>query len=330
MANDLDTYLKELQAVLTDAGADPALVQDALFDAEEHLRAEIAERYGSQPSSVEEYQTRFAAVLQDYGTPQEVAAAYFAPAAPATASVAADGASPSPVTDSETASPAVPVAGAAAVSSPAAAQTSVLGQIFGVVIDPAVYKALLYMLLSLGTGVAYFTIVVTGVSTSLGCSVLIIGIPLLLLVLGLVRGLSLLEGRLVEALLGTRMPRRERADLPEAGMLKRIGFWIKDSRTWASMAYMLLMLPLGIAYFTIVVTGLAVGLGMVFSPIGIWLDDHVFTWQGVDNTFHMPLWASPMLVVGGVIVLVLWLHLIRWIGRGHAAFAKHMLVRLSQ
>ena len=38
----------------------------------------------------------------------------------------------------------------------------------------------------------------------------------------------------------------------------------------------------------------------------------------------------PLAVIVGLLVLLVWLHLIRWIGRGHAAFAKHMLVRLSR
>ena len=65
------------------------------------------------------------------------------------------------------------------------------------------------MILSLATGIAYFTIVVTGLSTAAGLLVLVIGIPFLLLVLGVVRALALFEGRLVEVLLGTRMPRAD-------------------------------------------------------------------------------------------------------------------------
>ena len=34
-------YLEQLRAALR--GADPALIQDALYDAEEHLRAELAD-----------------------------------------------------------------------------------------------------------------------------------------------------------------------------------------------------------------------------------------------------------------------------------------------
>jgi hypothetical protein len=38
----------------------------------------------------------------------------------------------------------------------------------------------------------------------------------------------------------------------------------------------------------------------------------------------------PFVVIGGFLVLLGWFHAIRWIGRGHAAFAKAMLVRLAK
>ena len=37
----INEYLEQLRAALR--GADPALIQDALYDAEEHLRAELAD-----------------------------------------------------------------------------------------------------------------------------------------------------------------------------------------------------------------------------------------------------------------------------------------------
>lgn len=339
MAKDLDTYLKELQAAMTSAGADKALVQDALFDAEEYLRDEMAARFEGDPATVEEYRTRFAAVSEAYGTPEEVAAAYLgAPVveagavAPPAAPLGAPQAPAAPLPPAHPLPPAPPAAPAGVAAGAAAAGAARPGawrQVFGVVIDPAVYKAWFYMILSLATGIAAFTIVVTGVSVSVGCSVLIVGIPLFLLVLGIVRALSLAEGRLVEVFLGTRMPRRERAELPEAGWLKRVGYWIRDGRTWASMAYMIMMLPLGIAYFTIAVTGLALGVGLIGSPFGSWAHDNTFWWRGVEHTWTMPYWAMPLAVLAGVVVLLLWMHLIRLIGRGHAAFAKRMLVRLA-
>ena len=51
-------------------------------------------------------------------------------------------------------------------------------------------------------------ITMVGHSMSAGFAILIIGIPIFLLFLGATRGVALAEGRLVEAMLGTRMPRR--------------------------------------------------------------------------------------------------------------------------
>jgi hypothetical protein len=354
VAKDIDSYLRELQAALASAGADPALVQDALFDAEEYLRAEVAT--GSA----------FATVADSYGTPAEVAAAYLGAAPPQEAPAqAAAGAVPGAAgTPSVAPTPPTPPAppgwapappygqapgygqapyygptppgvqaGMAAATAGAGAAPSVWRQIFGVFVDPAAYKALVYMILSLATGVTYFTIVVTGVTTAGSMLVLIVGVPLFLLVLGMVRAMALFEGKLVEGLLGTRMPRRERAAPPNMNLIQRMVFWVKDGRTWASMAYMILMLPLGIVYFTVAVTGLSAGLWGIasvgwgwFGRFGGW--DYVS--EGVTYHWALPAWGIPLAMIGGVIVLVGMMHLIRAIGRLHAAFAKSMLVRLAK
>jgi hypothetical protein len=75
VAKDIETYLRELQEAMAAAGADPALVQDALFDAEEHMQAEMAVG-GVVGRGTATYEDRFAAVVEGYGSPDEVAAAY--------------------------------------------------------------------------------------------------------------------------------------------------------------------------------------------------------------------------------------------------------------
>ena len=64
----VEQYLDLLRAELQ--GADPALVQDALYDAEEHLRAELAQH----PDAAEE--TMLGRIVASYGAPGEVADAY--------------------------------------------------------------------------------------------------------------------------------------------------------------------------------------------------------------------------------------------------------------
>src|SRR6201998_3087609 len=64
----IDDYLRQLRAALE--GQDPALIQDALYDAEEYLRAEVAAHPDkSEPDVLELISTT-------YGAPEEVAAAY--------------------------------------------------------------------------------------------------------------------------------------------------------------------------------------------------------------------------------------------------------------
>ncbi|MDE2257738.1 MAG: hypothetical protein KGK05_08260, partial [Xanthomonadaceae bacterium] len=61
-------YLEQLRAAL--AGADPALIQDALYDAEEHLRGELREHRGMSEADV------LATIVGSYGAPEEVAEIY--------------------------------------------------------------------------------------------------------------------------------------------------------------------------------------------------------------------------------------------------------------
>src|SRR6202789_1403669 len=64
----IDQYLRQLREEL--AGADAALIQDALYDAEEYLRAEVAAHPDKSESDVLEL------IASTYGAPDEVASAY--------------------------------------------------------------------------------------------------------------------------------------------------------------------------------------------------------------------------------------------------------------
>jgi len=294
----IPAYLEQLRRAL--AGADPALVQDALYDAEEYLRSELGENPGKSEAEV------IASVAGSYGAPEEVADIY---------------------RDTE-----AKVQTALRPPAPAP-RRSALGRFFGVAADPRTYGALFYMLLALATGIFYFTWTVTGASLSAGLAVLIIGIPFTILFIGSTRILSLVEGRIVEVMLGERMPRRPLYSERGKPLMQRIGAMFTDPRTWSTLLYFLAMLPLGIAYFTIVVTLLSVSLAFIAAPVAvlfglgrgeIWVDQinlvpHVDWW-----------WQLPLLFVAGVALLFATLHLARGIGRLHGLFAKHLLVMSSQ
>ena len=295
----IEQYLAALRAAL--AGEDPALVQDALYDAEEYLRAEVA----ANPSRSEADTLEL--ISSTYGAPEEVAEAYL-------------------TTEKQ-----VRTALAPPVQKPA---RTALGRFFGVYGDSRTWTALFYMLLALVTGVFYFTMTVTGLSISAGSIVLIVGIPIFLLFVGFTRVLALAEGRLVEGLLGQRMPRRPLYPAKGVPILERIKQMLVDRRTWTTMFYFLLMLPLGILYFVIATVGICVSIGLVGGSVasvllaigigggGISLDDHAVYFG------PSPL-AAPFLLVGGVVLLTAVMHLVRGIGRGHGTLAKHLLVARS-
>ena len=291
-------YLQQLRDALR--GADPALIQDALYDAEEHLRAELAE----QPQRSEA--DMLAHVVGSYGAPDEVAELY---------------------RDQE-----IKIQRALRPPRPAP-RLSLAGRFFGVAADPHTYGALFYMLLALATGIFYFTWTVAGASMSAGFAVLIIGIPFVILFIGSTRILSLVEGRIVEVMLGERMPRRPLYSGRGQPWLQRIGAMFTDPRTWSTLLYFLAMLPLGIAYFAIVVTLLSVSLAFIASPILAWIGiGHGAVWiDDVQVTAQVDWWWQlPLLLAGGVVLLFGTLHLARGIGRLHGLFAKHLLVKSTQ
>ena len=302
MPTTIPEYLDQLRVAL--AGADPALIQDALYDAEEYLRSEMAENPGKSEAEV------IASVAGSYGAPEEVAEIY---------------------RDTEV------TVNKALRPPPPQRRKSLLGQFFGVIADPRAYAALFYMLLSLATGIFYFTWVVAGASMSAGLAVLIIGIPFLILFFGSVRVLSLVEGRLVEVMLGERMPRRPLyADRGKPWTSRIVDMFI-DPRTWSTMLYFLAMLPLGIAYFTLVVTLTAISLAFVAAPLAVWFFGadagiSVDGWQiltindDIVSTSLYP-WSLPLLFVCGILLMFATLHLARGIGKVHGLFAKHLLVK---
>jgi Putative sensor len=320
MSNSLQTpktipeYLELLRAALK--GKDPALVQDALYDAEEYLRAELAEHPEQDEASVLEK------VATSYGAPEEVAEIYSEREVLISEAFRSPRASIALTKSSE----GVASVGVSVNKKP----QNPIAWFFGVAADPRAYAALFYMLLSLATGIFYFTWAVTGLSMSLGFMILIIGIPFAVLFMGSVWALSLVEGRLVETMLGVRMPRRPAYVSREGGFFTRIKDILVDPRTWATLLYMLLMLPLGTIYFTIAVTALSVSLAFLSTPLALFFgnaSEFTYTFNGMPLVDH-PWLIVPMFMLGALGIFIT-LHVARGIGKLHGMMAKHLLVKIA-
>lgn len=307
-------YLDQLRVALR--GADAALVQDALNDAEEHLRAELA----AEPSLGEA--EVLARIVASYGAPEEVAEIYVNQEAEVQSALRIG---PPPLV---VARGRAEGSGAPPVSEARPVQRSPFGRFFGVAADPRSYSALFYLLLTMLTGTFYFTWVITGLALSAGLSILIIGIPFIVLFFATVRALALVEGRLVEVLLGVRMPRRARFTDRTQSIWQRIVAMFTDPRTWLTMFYMLLMLPLGTFYFTVMVTALSLSLGLMVSPvIYSFVGDQIVIFDIDGSAWTPEPWlALPLLVLLGFVLLLVTLHVARWLGQLHARLARQLLV----
>jgi uncharacterized membrane protein len=309
MISSIEQYLSELKKEL--AGSDRATVQDALSDAEEYLRTAMATAMeGDTPISETE---AMAQIIEKYGTPKEIAAAY----------KAIESRIPSAFARPEPKKVEIP-AGPAPPTPPDTRPW--YARFFGVFAEPRAWGALFYLIFAMGTGIAYFTWAVTGISVSAGLLVLIIGIPIFWLFLLSARGIALVEGRLIEALLGVRMPRRPLFSRKDISWWQKMKTLFTERQTWTAVVYMILQMPLGIIYFTVLITLIAVSLGLIFKPV-LELAWGIPSFVIGDYGYFTPTWLIPFAVIGGILLLFATMHLAKYIGRLHGMMAKTMLVR---
>ena len=294
MIKSIEEYLNLLKNELQ--GSDAATVQDALSDAEEHLRAALANLLEKQPERPEEEALN--SVIEQYGSPAETASAY-----------------------GEVERRTVPQLARANPST-----ESAIARFFGVYADARAWGAILYMLIAFVTGVFYFTWAVTGLSISLSFSIFIFGLPLALLFLLSVRGLALLEGRLVEALLGVRMPRRPLFTQQNLKWFDRLKELAMDKHTWFSILYMLIQFVLGTIYFVLFVTVLSLSLSFIAIPVLQELFNLPTIQIGEGVRYFFPTWTYPLLVFGGILLCTAFMNLARGIGQLHGRMAKGLLV----
>ena len=303
MIQNIEQYLSQLKKELS--GCDRATIQDALSDTEGHLSMALNSTMtdGSIPEP-----DALTQIIDKYGMPEEVAKAYREienRMAPALSRV-------SHIDEPE--------------KTEGKDERSFLRRFFGIFADSRAWGAFLYLLFSLATGIIYFTWAVTGISLSAGLMVLIIGLPFAGLFILSVRGIALVEGLIVEALLGIRMPRRPLFYRKNKGWWQNFKAMVSDKHTWLSLVYMILQLPLGIIYFTVFVTLIAVSLyGIALPILQLGFDLPVSYVNGV--TYYLVTWMLPLTVIAGILLATLTMHLARYLGRRHGALVKSLLVK---
>jgi hypothetical protein len=102
---------------------------------------------------------------------------------------------------------------------------------------------------------------------------------------------------------------------------------LTDGHTWSSLAYLVLHLPLGILFFTLMITGLSLSLSLIAVPIAslfVGLPS-IELWNGMEA--QHPALVVILAAIVGCLLLIGTLHLALALGRFQGFLAKHMLVR---
>lgn len=284
--HSIGAYLAALAAELK--LQDPALIQDALFDAESHFRDALAEDSTHSINSI----------MAQYGTPEDIAQYYIE--MEETVDWALNGKQKQ---DANSGKPA---------------------GFLAIFTNQQAYKALIYCFAHFPLSIAYFGWTVLVGLTSLIASAFVVGLPVLLFFVQSMHYFALFEGRLIEALLGMRMPRRPHyvpwVAQPTSG--NSVVKPLLSKRNWTTGLYLLLQLPIASLYLVAVITPSLLALVLFLSPVVDPIVHAFYPQQDIDiNWYWFPL---TTLLSGGLLALSLFLA--KQLGKYHGKLAKAMLV----
>jgi hypothetical protein len=189
--------------------------------------------------------------------------------------------------------------------------------------NPPLLGALAYLVMNLPIGIASFVFVVTTVSVGVSTVIIWVGLAVLAVAVLAMRGMATLERLRVRTMLGTYVASPYRPAGKKSRWLSRV----KDPATWKDMVYLVLMLPVGIAEFTITVVLWAVALYLTLLPLyWNWIPDD---WQLVlwnHQVVSIDSWLGTLPFAGlGVLMLAMAIIVTRGLGTLHAVYARAML-----
>jgi len=107
---------------------------------------------------------------------------------------------------------------------------------------------------------------------------------------------------------------------------------LSDARTWTTLAYLIVMLPLGFIYFCTAILGLAFGLSCITAPVidalqhlG-WVEGISVYGDGIPYWLTTPVGSIVQFLIG-ILVLTSLMHVARGVGGMHGKLAKALLAK---
>ncbi len=181
------------------------------------------------------------------------------------------------------------------------------------------WKETLHLIIDLPLGIAWFTIIVTGISLGVGLiPLMLIGLVVLFATLQFVRVVSAVERARAKALLDTDIA-SPFVPLGEIeGWWRRIKAVLGDAALWKGVGYCLVALPVGILTFTVAVTLWSVAFAGITAPIWGLIE----SWTGAGE-FHG--WAEFGIVAATFVGGILFLIVTPWVVHGLAAMDRGLI-----
>jgi signal transduction histidine kinase len=197
-------------------------------------------------------------------------------------------------------------------------------RIFAPLARARTWSETLHLMLDLPFGIAWFTIIVVGLSVGAGLVVVaLVGLVILAGTVFAGRLIGIVERARANALLGVRVDPPPARLQPE-GTWPKMRAFLTDQPGWKGIGYGVIMLPIGIINFTIVVSVWAVALGgMSYSVWGWWVPQS--DWQ--DRVLHG--WAKIGYISGnflvGLLALIAAPHVVRGLASVDRGLIKGLL-----
>lgn len=198
--------------------------------------------------------------------------------------------------------------------------------VLGTVTDEQTYRNLLYLFLRFPLGIAYFTVLVTGVTLGVGLSILGVGFVVLALTIAGATYAGSLEALLANRLLGMDIA-YEPHDPTAKSLVDYTRDVLTDSRSYVLLAYMLLTFPVGIASFVLLVLVVTLTFAFVAAPFTYWLpftNYELVDFRGTTIVVDT-LPEALLLAVGGLVVGVVGVLLCDWLARVHGRVTAAVL-----
>lgn len=127
------------------------------------------------------------------------------------------------------------------------------------------WRATGYNLVGLLVGVVWFTVIVTGFALGAGLLVTLVGVPIIVLTLVVARIGALTERWRASWIDGRRLPAPARPD-PQTVSWAGFKAQLLHAKSWTSALYLVALLPIGIATFTVALTTWAYAAAALTMP----------------------------------------------------------------